>query len=871
MYMKTKDKDKKARLCRREFLRTSAAALALKPLAGPVGLVSPAVMGDTAAATVRTSALKDKSIRRIVTMKQACLFFFCLILVAAWLPARAQEKLIGDEPTSSPLSISLDGKWRLFYFPQGKYSIANPDQLKTQGLTSIEASVPGNVELDLSAKGELPPDLFFADNLAKLKPFELYDWWYQREFPTPAGIGGRRVELLFGGVDCLATYWLNGTKLGETADAMIEQRFDVTGKLKLAGPNILTVRLRSPIIEAAAKRYDPANTISAGNTNQEAIWIRKPAHSYGWDIMPRAVTAGIWRPVELIVHAKHEITDMYFSTMSIDQGEAALAVSYELTTDLGLLPQLRLRVQGRCGESSFTQVHKLEFSAGRFEIRVHNPRLWWPRGYGDPSLYQVTTQLLLGDKVLASREDRVGIRKIELIRTEITSIEKPGQFLFKVNGVPILVKGSNWVPADAFHSRDAGRYEKILALFIDLGCNMLRSWGGNVYEDDSFFDICDRNGIMVWQDFSMACAIYPQTPDFLEVMRQEATSVVRKLRNHPSLALWSGDNEVDQFYFFSGLDPAHNKITREVLPQMVFQCDPYRPYLPSSPYMAPEVIATGKAELMPEDHLWGPRDYFKSVYYTQHTPHFVSEIGYHGCPGLSSIRRFVDSSHVWPWKDNPQWIFHSTDMSGNPYRINLMANQVKELFGEIPDRIEDFILASQVSQAEAKKFFIEMTRLKKWRSTGLIWWNVMDGWPQFSDAIVDYYFNRKLAYHYIRRVQVPVCIMVDEPNDWHCRVVVGNDSREDASGHYRVWDADTGETLLAGDYDSKANENLELGRIPVFHSGKRLFLIEWTANGKRYANHYLQGMPPFSLAQYRAWLPKISVLQNDFDAAKVGQ
>jgi beta-mannosidase len=535
-----------------------------------------------------------------------------------------------------------------------------------------------------------------------------------------------------------------------------------------------------------------------------------------------------------------------------------------------LLSQLRLKVEGRCGESKFSYVHPVEFSAGRFKVEIPNPRLWWPRGYGDPNLYQVTTQLLQDGKALASREDSVGVRKIELIRTETTSLEKPGQFLFKVNGVPILVKGSNWVPADAFHSRDAGRYEKILALFIDLGCNFLRSWGGNVYEDDAFFQICDRHGIMVWQDFSMACAIYPQTPEFCEVMRQEAISVVRKLRNHPSLALWSGDNEVDQSYYFAGLDPAHNKITREVLPQVVFQCDPYRPYLPSSPYMAPEVIATGNLRLMPEDHLWGPRDYFKSPFYTQHAAHFVSEIGYHGCPSMSSIKRFIDEQHLWPYTDNAQWILHSTDMTGNPYRINLMANQVKELFGSVPDNLEAYILASQISQAEAKKFFVEMTRLKKWRSTGLIWWNVMDGWPQFSDAIVDYYFDKKLAYYFIRRVQQPVCVMIDEPQDWHCRVVVGNDSREDASGHYRVWDADSGETLLEGDYTSKANENLEAGTIPVFHSDKRMFLIEWTANGKKYANHYLLGEPPFSLSQYRTWLPKIAGLLDDFDAASIG-
>jgi beta-mannosidase len=287
--------------------------------------------------------------------------------------------------------------------------------------------------------------------------------------------------------------------------------------------------------------------------------------------------------------------------------------------------------------------------------------------------------------------------------------------------------------------------------------------------------------------------------------------------------------------------------------------------------MSPEVIVTGNLKLMPEDHLWGPRDYFKSRFYTEHTAHFVSEIGYDGCPGLSSLKRFLDDKHLWPWQNNPWWALHSTDMTFDPYENHVLANEEKEFFGVTPDKLEDFIFSTQITEAEATKFFVEMTRLNKWRSTGLIWWNVMDGWPQLNDSVVDYYFNKKLAYYYIRRVQQPVCVMVDEPQDWRVRVVVGNDSREDASGHYRVWDADSGETLLDGDYATKANENLEVGTIPVFHSGQRLFLMEWTANGKRCVNHYLQGMPPFSLAQYKSWLSKIAALQNDFDPASVGK
>ena len=164
--------------------------------------------------------------------------------------------------------------------------------------------MPGDVALDLSRKGELPTDLLFADNILKLKPYELYEWWYQRDFPTPQGITGRRLELRFHGADCLATYWLNGRELGESSDAMVEQHFDVTGRLNGAGASVLTVRLRSPIVEATIERYDPAYTIAARKTNQEAIWIRRPAHSYAWDIMPRAVSAGLWRPVELIAHPR---------------------------------------------------------------------------------------------------------------------------------------------------------------------------------------------------------------------------------------------------------------------------------------------------------------------------------------------------------------------------------------------------------------------------------------------------------------------------------------------------------------------------------------------------------------------------------------
>ncbi len=764
-------------------------------------------------------------------------------------------------------TIALDGPWDLYTFPEVESPIQHPDDLANHREAALPAQVPGNVELDLVRAGLLP-DPFVGDNIHRLRPYELHEWWYRRTFEAPAVPAGGRAELCFHGIDCIATIWLDGEKLGTAANMFIEHRFDLTDRLQPGAVHTLTVRLASPVLEALTHPYDPS--LETWGFGEDKLWVRKAAHSYGWDIMPRALSAGLWRSVELLVHEPCEIDDLYVFTRAVTPQTASLGLYVEATVPPEHLLDLRLRVVGGCGAGRIEVERPIRFKASTITFDVPHPRLWWPAGYGAPDLYDVTVQLLAGDEVLAERALTFGIRTIELERTEITSPEQPGEFLFRVNGVPILCKGTNWVPADAFHSRDRERIPRILEMARDLGCNIIRCWGGNVYEDHAFYDLCDRYGMLVWQDFALACSRYPQAPDFLATLRSEALSVVRKLRRHPSIALWCGDNECDMLF----RDPQQNRITRDVLPAAVFQADPFRPYLPSSPYLAPQVAATGHQELMPEQHLWGPRDYFKSDFYTQHTAHFVSEIGYHGCPNVSSIRRFIDPDHLWPWQDNDQWITHSTAPAGRDderrYRVALMANQIAELFGAVPEDLESFVLASQISQAEAKKFFIEMTRLHKWRRTGVIWWNLMDGWPQFSDAIVDYDFGKKLAYPYIRKVQLPLCLMIDEPRDWHVRLVAGNDSRRDAAGDVRVWDADTGETLLSGAFESPANANRVLGAIRVSRSEQRLFLIEWTVDGTTYGNHYLLGTPPFSLARYRAWLERIAALPPAFNAAEVG-
>lgn len=756
--------------------------------------------------------------------------------------------------------IRLDGAWDLSTRPEG-----GPDQ----AWVKTPAQVPGNVEIDLMKAGQLP-DLFFGDHILKVRPLEFHEWRYERTFSLPGSAQGQTLELLFHGVDCVATYLLNNEKIGESANMLVPHSFDITDKVLWDRPNHLEVRIASPVRYASRFFVDPSQ--SAMSSNWDSLWVRKAPHSYGWDIMPRLLSAGIWRSVEVLVHPATEIKDLFFWTRWCNRESGEFGLLYQFQTDEPSLDGFEILVRGTCGSSVFEMRKPCLFTAGELSIPVPQASPWWPRGYGEASLYQVKTQLLRQGQIVDERQDAIGLRTVELDRTEITTRETPGQFLFKINGEPILCKGSNWVPLDALHSRDAGRYEQALDLFRDLGCNILRCWGGNVYEDHAFFELCDRYGIMVWQDFAMACARYPQAPEFQQVLREEALKVVRKLRNHPSIILWSGDNECDYGY----PDPSHNLLTREVLPRVVRECDPTRPYLPSSPYFSPEMIRKGRRDdLMPEQHLWGPRDYYKSRFYAESTAHFASEMGYHGCPNVRSIQRFVDEQHWWPWQNNEQWRLHCTDTFETPgpyaYRVPLMANQIKEMFGFEPDQLKDFVVASQISQAEAKKFFVELFRLAKWRRTGVIWWNVLDGWPQFSDAVVDYGWGKKLAYHYLKRVQAPVCIMVDEPQDWHVRVAVGNDTLDGMSGPYRVWDADSGEILMDGTYHAAANQTSTLGRIRVSHGEHRLFLMEWEAQGRRAGNHYCLGKPPFDFPRYRNWLQKIASLPDSFDAASVGE
>ena len=731
-------------------------------------------------------------------------------------------------------TISLNGIWDL----RGR-SERNPD---SEAL-SLKAEVPGCVQLDLSREGYLPADLYMGENIREAEKFEGHEWWYETSFECPRV--KNNVYLVFEGVDCLADYYLNGEWIGESENALIHHELRVDGYLQ-DGENTLTVHIRSAMNYAREQDYPIRSLLSI---NPDGSYLRKPPHSFGWDIMPRAVTSGLWRGVRLEVR-----DEIYFSQAYAVAKVGESRFFYTLECEYENVSDVEIELDFSSGESVLKKRFPAFKRGGVCTFSIENPKLWYPYGYGEANIYDGEARIYKGGELVHVRPMSFGVREVVLDRRDPEGKDK-GQFRFLINGVEVMCRGSNWVPLDAFHCRDASRYERALALVKDIGCNILRCWGGNVYEDHAFFDFCDRNGIMVWQDFSMACGQYPETEEFIENLRAEVTSVIRKLRQHPSIVVWAGDNEVDAC--FPEYNPNDNYLTRHVIPACVRDNDLERPYLPSSPYISERMYHGGErsqihGSRLVEDHLWGPRDYFKSDFYKGNRAHFVSETGYHGCPSLESIKKFITPPRVWPYKDNPEWILHSTDQRGNDSRVMLMEKQVRQLFGLVPTEPEDYILASQISQAEAKKYFIERMRVGRPDKTGIIWWNLLDGWPQMSDAVVDYYFEKKLAYSYIKRSQAPFVIAADELTNWHLPIFACNDTLKEKKGHLKVKVALTDEVIYECDFTAKANTSTLIARLPIMYSDERILIFEWTADGEDGFNHYVLGNPPLSFDYYRS-------------------
>ena len=728
---------------------------------------------------------------------------------------------------------------------------------------TIPAQVPGNVIGDLHRAG-LIGDPYWDCNSVALRPWEFVDFTYHVDFQVVKLNSRERLQLHFGGIDTIAEIRLNGTVVGQAQDMFIAHDFDVTDAIR-DGANRLEVAIQSSVNYARQFQRPPFATHQ--RYNYESLYIRRARHTYGWDIAPRIVGAGLWRGVSLETLKPERWGKTYLYTYNIENGCVHLLLDWSFVTDAPTLDGFQIRLALECGASTLEKTFPAYFVTGTQRIPFPDAKLWWPLGAGEQNLYEVTLDLIHDGKTVDAKHFRTGLREITLDRTETLAEDGSGQFRFVVNGVPIFVKGSNWVPSEALHGEHPERVPQALALFRDLGCNMVRCWGGNIFEGDDFFDLCDEYGLMVWQDFMGACEIPPQDEWYLKLIATEAQAAIEALRQHPSLALWCGDNEGDESFFYSPAQrrrlPSANIVSRQILPQAVALHDPARDYLPCSPYLADDLKRRNARYRSPEQHLWGPRDNHKNPFYKDNLAIFASEIGYHGMPCEASIKEFLPKASWNGRVGNAGWNCHAAqpfgDMDGDfSYRTQLMINQVDGCFGEVPEDLHGFIEASQIVQAEAMKFFIESFRQRKWRRSGLIWWNVIDGWPQFSDAVVDYYYRRKLAYYYIRNAQQPVHLSFAEPANWRIGLIAANDTMAPAVGPYRVYDLDSGETFDEGSFRVDANAATTVKQIRISQGRARMLVVEWETDGRKCFNHYALGFPPVSLKQYHGWLQTLN-------------
>lgn len=755
--------------------------------------------------------------------------------------------------TATATSFSLDGAWWLAFRPQ---------QETNAPWTTVSATVPGDVHDDLYRAG-LIPDPTIGTNVWALFKLEQNEWRYSRTFDAPAAGAGETVQLRFDGVDTRAAFFLNGECLGTRANMFVPQTFDVTSRLRPKG-NVLEVRISSPL-------RDPRELLGVlgrsrvGGTDVEGI--RKAQHVFGWDIMPRLVSSGLWRGVALDVLPETRFGDVHWMCVKADPKtrRAELRVDCQILAPMRHLHETTLRLTlSRNGRTVVTREHPVRYFQTRDSLVVHNADLWWPRDAGAPALYDAVAEFVAPDGAILARDVRkIGLRTIRLERADWHSEDDPGTFRFLVNDTPIYMHGTDWTPLDALHGRDGRHVQRALDLLVDLNCNMIRIWGGGVYETDAVYDFCDAHGICVWQDFMMGNVEPEQNDAFARTMAEEARYQVVRLRSHPCLALWCANNEIDRSVGSAwgrwAPDPEGERISREVLPRVLRDFDPLTPYLPSSPWWTPAVVR-GEAKLS-QDHLWGPRqEYFKGTFWTKATPTFVSETGYHGCPNLDSLQKMMTPAGLYPWPDpaqpfrfNDEWNCKATmaypeQRDWGSSRNALMPKQVKNMFGAIPTNLPLFVEQSQTVQAEALKYWMELSRTRKGRTWGMLWWNLRDGWPILSDGVVDYYFGKKKAYAYLKDVQQPQLVACVEDG----RLVAVNDRLHPVSGTVKVVDVASGKVLFDGAVEIPANgTNLLAARLPL--SGQGMVRIDYAFEGVPRTNRCLYGEPPFRYEDYRAW------------------
>lgn len=634
----------------------------------------------------------------------------------------------------------------------------------------LPATVPGTVHTDLMTNGKIE-DPFYRLNERDVQWIDKVGWEYKTTFFVDAPILNKAVaELEFEGLDTYAEVSVNGNVVLNADNMFRTWKADVKKYLN-EGDNELHILLRSPITEGI-KKYDAQGFEIPVSDNDLAvigqvegnkkvsIYTRKAGYHFGWDWGPRLVTSGIWRPVTLKAWDRAKIENLQIVQNTVTDEKAMLTAVFEVNSVVDGAAHIAVMNDGKMLANK-----KIELKKGvekyTLDFEILNPQLWWTNGLGEQHLYNITGEINVGGGV-DTKTHRIGIRTLELVREK----DADGtSFYFKLNGHPVFMKGANYIPNDVFLPRvTEENYRKVVETARISNNNMLRIWGGGVYEDDKFYDLCDEAGILIWQDFMFACAMFPGDDAFLDNVKHEAIDNVKRLRNHPSMGLWCGNNEILAAWKGWGWEKAemaknpdnaakiwkaYEDIFHKVLADVVAEYDPQRSYWSSSPSSGPGIPADLKNG---DEHywmVWWGKAPFQT--YATHLPRFMSEYGFQSFPEIATVRKYALPEDYDIFSEVMK--SHQRSSIGNGTIEFYMLQEYNK-----PKDFESFLYVNHVLQAEGIKFGLEGHRRAMPFCMGSLYWQINDCWPVASWSSTDYYQKWKALQYYVKKGFEPVLV-----------------------------------------------------------------------------------------------------------------
>jgi len=633
------------------------------------------------------------------------------------------------------------------------------------------ATVPGNIHSDL-LENKLIEHPFIGNNEEKLQWISKTDWDYKTTFLVDRKtLQKRHIELSFEGLDTYASVFLNDSLILKTNNAFRE--FQVEVKSILKAENELRIVFENTSISEDKEKNSLKYTLPEGNR----IFTRKAQFQYGWDWGPKLNTSGIWRPIKLTAWNDYKIENINIIQKTLTDSIASLIVEIADSNFSKDVLNYEVYINDTL---QFQKPEKPEIP-----ITIKNPKRWWPHNLGEPYLYDIKVVVRNGKTILDSVLVKKGLRTIDLI-TEKDSIGE--SFYFKVNDVPVYAKGANYIPQNSMQNQVTNaHYEKLLNDVVDANMNMLRVWGGGIYENDIFYDLCDEKGILVWQDFMFACAMYPGDQDFLENVQEEATQNVKRLRNHASIALWCGNNENAEGWNRWGWQADRSEHEKEeiwsyylkvfdsILPNTVDKLTD-TDYWESSPKYGrgnPKYKFEGDAH-----DWWIWHDAYPFEHLEENVPRFMSEFGFQSFPSYEAIKYINQSDLI--------------DISANSFQSHQKHSRGFQLIREymerdfsVPEKAEDYVYMSQLLQAYGITKGIEAQRRAKPYNMGTLYWQLNDCWPVVSWSSIDF-FGKWKALHYKAKHSFEDVLVSSKVENNILRTYVINDDFESHSGELSV-------------------------------------------------------------------------------------